>query len=197
MRHVFCFCCFMKINSLILYWFVLDAGKLKLNTDGCSKGVPGQERYGGLLRDVAGTWLWGYYGKIGHCTSLEMELWAIYRGLTILLQKGTKDVKIESDSKQAINQILHGPNQNSPYKALIEDAKFLLQRCNCSFGRTLREGNKVDDQLANMGVVHDEHENLPDEVRSSIIDDMAGVSVIYEGLALWFVVVDSLNSCFL
>ncbi|KAF5933851.1 hypothetical protein HYC85_030022 [Camellia sinensis] len=150
-----------------------------MNTDGCSKEDPGQAGYGGLLRDETGTWIWGYFGKLGHCTSLEAELWDIYRGLTILFQKGTKDVVIESDSEQAINQLLHGPNQNSPYKALIEDAKFLLRRCSCSLVHTLRDGNKVADQLANLGVAQTEHvvflEDPPDEVRASLVNDITGV----------------------
>lgn len=149
-----------------------------MNTDGCSKGDPGQVGYGGLLRDETGTWLWGYFGKLGHCASLEAEIWGIYTGLTILFQKGTKDVVIESDSEEAINQLLHGPNQNSPYKALIEDAKFLLRRCSCSPVHTLREVNRVADQLANMGVAQTEHvflEDPPDEVRASLIDDITRV----------------------
>ncbi|XP_028104658.1 uncharacterized protein LOC114303709 [Camellia sinensis] len=101
------------------------------------------------------------------------------RGLTILFQKGTKDVVIESDSEQAINQLLHGPNQNSPYKALIEDAKFLLKKCSCSLVHTLREGNRVADQLANIGVAQTEHvvflESPLDEVRASLVDDVTGV----------------------
>ncbi|GMP65273.1 hypothetical protein CsSME_00026140 [Camellia sinensis var. sinensis] len=155
---------------------------LKLNVDGCSKGDPGQAGYGGLLRDDTGLWLWGFYGKLGHCYSLEAELWAIYRGLTILFQKGTKDVVIESDSELAINQLQNGPCLNSPYKAPIEDAKFLLKRCNCSLQYTPREGNKCADWLANMGVSQDKHvlvlEEPPEEVKALLIADLTGTSVL-------------------
>ncbi|KAL7167322.1 hypothetical protein ACSBR2_037900 [Camellia fascicularis] len=60
---------------------VFSQGKLKLNTDGCSKSDPGQSGYGGLLRDEAGSWIGGYYGYLGNCTSLEAKLWRLYRGL--------------------------------------------------------------------------------------------------------------------
>lgn len=80
-------------------------------------------------------------------------------------------MEIESDSEQAINQILQGPSQNSPYKALIEDTKFLLQRCNCSLGHTLREGNKAEDDHVVI------LEDPPPEFTPLIIDDMCGVSV--------------------
>ncbi|KAL7172659.1 hypothetical protein ACSBR2_032189 [Camellia fascicularis] len=81
------------------------------------------------------------YG-IGHCTSLEAEIWAVYRGLTILFQRDVTNVEIETNSEQAIHQIQHGPSQNSPFKALIEDAEFLLKMCNCSLSHTLREGTQ-------------------------------------------------------
>ncbi|CAL5327343.1 unnamed protein product [Camellia sinensis] len=153
-----------------------------MNIDGCSKGDPAQASYGGLLRDETSTWQWGYFGKIGHCTGLEVEIWAIYKGFTILFQKDTTYVVIESDSEHAITQLLQGPNPNSPYKALIKDAKFLLRRCSCSLVHTLREGNKVVDQLANLGVAQTEHvvvlENPPDEVEAALVDDITGVRYV-------------------
>lgn len=93
-------------SSLLVY----TQGTLKLNTDGCSKGDPGQAGYRGLLRDETDTWIWGYYGNLGHCTCLEAEIWAIYRGLTILFQKGLTNVVIETDSEQAMLQIQQGPH---------------------------------------------------------------------------------------
>ncbi|CAL5362434.1 unnamed protein product [Camellia sinensis] len=166
----------------LIHWLHPPAGKLKLNVDGCSKGDPGQAGYGGLLRDETGIWIWGFYGKLGHCTSLEAELWAIYRGLTILFQKGTKGVEIESDSELAIDQIQNGPNTHSPYKALIEDARFLLKRCDCLLRHTLREGNRCADKLASLGVEQSEYvvllEDPPEEVKNLVIADMTGVSVL-------------------
>ncbi|CAL5437935.1 unnamed protein product [Camellia sinensis] len=142
--------------SGLIQWCCPTAGKPKLNADGYSKGDPGQAGYGELLRDETGTWLLGYYGTLGHCSSLEAEIWAIYRGLTILFRKGIKGVEIEYDSEQATLQIQHGPNQHSSYKAFIEDARFLLDRCNCSLGHTLQEGNRVADKLANLGMAQQE-----------------------------------------
>ncbi|CAL5338789.1 unnamed protein product [Camellia sinensis] len=89
----------------LMFWSCPIAGKLKLNTDGSSKGDPGQAGYGGLLRDEAGTWVWGFYGYLGSCTSLEAELWSIYRGLTIIIQKGLASIQIETDSKQVMELI--------------------------------------------------------------------------------------------
>ncbi|KAL7241903.1 hypothetical protein ACSBR1_014475 [Camellia fascicularis] len=96
--------------------------------------------------------------------------------------KGIGDIQIESDSEQDINQILHGPTQHFPYKAHIEDARFLLRRSNSSPGHTLRKRNRAADLLANMGVAQNEHvvflDNPPVEVVVFLVDDMIGVSFV-------------------
>ncbi|GMP24108.1 hypothetical protein CsSME_00001499 [Camellia sinensis var. sinensis] len=111
-------------------------------------------------------------------------LWQARSLFNHTLPEGTRDVQIESDSEQAINQILHGPTQHSPYKALIEDAKFLLRRSNSSLQHTLREGNRAADHLANLGVDQNEHvvflDNPPAEVATFLIDDMTGASFARE-----------------
>lgn len=91
-------------SPLVIY----TQGKLKLNIDGSCKGDPGQSRYGGLLRDEVGTWLWGCIGYLGNCISLEAEFWGIYRGLTIIMQKGLTNIEIETDSQIAMRLICDG-----------------------------------------------------------------------------------------
>lgn len=146
-------------NSIprLTIWFAPLAGSLKLNTDGCSKGDPGQAGYGGLLRDEVGTWLWGYHGYLGSCTSLEAELWGLYRGLTIIMQKGLADIELDTDSQEARTLIIDGAASSCPYRALIEDANFLLRRCKCRISYIPREANKCVDGLANLGVSQSDH----------------------------------------
>ncbi|KAL7262612.1 hypothetical protein ACSBR1_000886 [Camellia fascicularis] len=67
---------------------VFTQGKIKLNTDGCARGDPGEGGFGGLFHDETGIWLCGFFGKLETCYSLEVEMWGIYRGLTIVLEKG-------------------------------------------------------------------------------------------------------------
>ncbi|KAL7204967.1 hypothetical protein ACSBR2_017983 [Camellia fascicularis] len=101
-------------------WCLPSIGKLKLNTDGCFKRDPSQAGYGGLLRDEVVTWIWGYYGKLRHYSSLEAELWAIYRGITILFQNGKLDVEIETDFEQTINLIQNGPSHTLHIRPLLK-----------------------------------------------------------------------------
>ncbi|CAL5424318.1 unnamed protein product [Camellia sinensis] len=152
----------------LTHWLAPIAGNPKLNSDGCSKGDPGQSGYGGLLRDETGAWLWGYHGYLGNCTSLEAELWGIYRGLTIIMQKGLANIVIETDSQLAMKFIQEGADRSSPYRALIEDTTFLVRRCNCTIQYTPREANVCADALANLGVNKTEHLVFLDEPPSSI-----------------------------
>ncbi|KAJ1429100.1 Ribonuclease H-like superfamily [Sesbania bispinosa] len=52
-----------------------------LNSDGSSFGSPGNAGFGGLLRDVDGAWLFGFYGTIGLADCLLAELMGLRMGL--------------------------------------------------------------------------------------------------------------------
>lgn len=53
---------------------IYTEGKLKMNTDGSSKGDSGDGGFGGLIRDEKGIWLCGYFGKLTNCTCIEAEI---------------------------------------------------------------------------------------------------------------------------
>ncbi|GMQ04707.1 hypothetical protein CsSME_00050038 [Camellia sinensis var. sinensis] len=90
------------------------------------------------------------------------------------------EIEIDANATRAIKLIQSGPSHNSSYKALIEDIKFLMKRCNCSLGHTLREGNRDADMLANMGVAQDEHVVILDDpledVKALVISNTIGVT---------------------
>lgn len=148
--------------------------------DGCSKGNPGLAEYSGLFRDARGAWIFGYHGKLESATNKEAELWEIYKGLTIILEKSMRDVLIETDVENVVLHINTNTTSNYPYRALLEDIKFLMQRCNCAVSRIFREGNKCADGLANMGVNHGGNlevlENPPSEITSPLVADIVGLS---------------------
>ncbi|CAL5367368.1 unnamed protein product [Camellia sinensis] len=108
------------------------------------------------------------------------ELWGIYRGLNIILQKGMQEVLIESDADQMVQWIVGETPSNCPQRALLEDTKFLLDRCKCSLVSISCEGTKCADSLANLGVNHKEplvvFEDPPAQIVSLLIADMVGLS---------------------
>ena len=72
-----------------------------MNTDGSARGDPGPAGYGGVFRDE----LYGYYGKLRDISSLEAEVWGIYKGLAIILEKGLNGIEVEIDSEEAMKLI--------------------------------------------------------------------------------------------
>lgn len=56
------------------------------------------------------------------CTSLEAELWDIFRGLEMVHQQDMEAVKVDSDCAVAVGMINEEyPKKKSPHKVLIEE----------------------------------------------------------------------------
>lgn len=130
---------------------VFTQGKIKLNIDESTRGDPGEGGFGGVFRDETGIWLSGYFRKLDSCSSLEAKMWGLYRGLTIVLEKGLHEVIIETDLSLTENLLTERPLQNYSFCSIIEDSRHLIQRCNCTIRSIMREGNKCIDILAKMG----------------------------------------------
>lgn len=88
--------------------------------------------------------------------SLETKIWGIYRGLTIILEKGLTSIQIESDSQNAVLLFNEEASTNHPQSNIINDGRYLL---NCS-GITLihiyHNANQCDDHLAHLGAKQDD-----------------------------------------
>lgn len=109
------------------------AGDIQLGTHGGWYDFNGKARFGGVLTDSGGNWLFGYYGQYGANSepSLEAEIWAIYRGLVLIERTQNADtlnLKVNSDSLPAIKLIYEGPPMDHPNRAMIADSKILLDR---------------------------------------------------------------------
>ncbi|GMP31341.1 hypothetical protein CsSME_00005597 [Camellia sinensis var. sinensis] len=149
-----------------------------MNIDGCRR-VGGEGGFGGLLRDERGAWVCGFYGKMQMGTSLEAELWALYKGLTVLLQKGINNVIIETDAAQVVQLMKDPIASNCPFKNLVEDAKILFNGCECTIQHIWKQGNLCADALAKLGA--DQPEEMlvvnepPAELRSYLLADLLGI----------------------
>ncbi|GFY80581.1 hypothetical protein Acr_01g0003900 [Actinidia rufa] len=75
----------------LITWLCPSASNMKLNTDGSARGDPGPAGYGGVFRDE----LYGYFRKLRDISSLEAEVWGIYKGLTIILENGLNGIDVE------------------------------------------------------------------------------------------------------
>ncbi|CAL5395033.1 unnamed protein product [Camellia sinensis] len=153
--------------------------RIKLNTDGCRK-AGGEEGFGGLLWDERGGWICGYYGQLQMGTSLEVELWALYKGLTVILQIGLSNVLIETDTTQVVKLPEEETVANCPFRNLVDDAKILLRGCKCTIQHIWKEGNLYADALTKLGAEQPEDmlavNEPPAEIRSLLVRDMIGLS---------------------
>lgn len=137
-------------------WCPPIADNLKLNTDGCWYDRNRNAGFGGLVRNDQGEWQIGYYGKMLTSSSLETEIWSIYRGLTIILEKGWTNVRIESDSQTAVTLFTEETNANHPQSNILNDGKYLINRTGSSIVHIFRGANEAADCLAHLGASQNE-----------------------------------------
>lgn len=142
-------------------WTPPPPGTFKLNFDGASKGNPGRAGFGGIFRDHEGKPLLLYMGNIGWDTNNSAELEGMRQGLSLSHIHGFHPLEIEGDSQILINmanQLLQGAHANKVANSWRLEARLGLieQWLNTNrallFKHVKRDGNKVAELLANMGV---------------------------------------------
>ncbi|EOY16798.1 Uncharacterized protein TCM_035679 [Theobroma cacao] len=143
-------------KEILISWELPKHLYVKLNVDGSARGQPEMATVGGVITDEVGNWLLGFNYKIGISCSLQVELWALYWGLTLCWDKGFRKVQVESDSLLAVQKISNQSLQPKQNAGLLKCIRELFQRSwDCTLTHIHREAN----QCANWMATH--HENLP------------------------------------
>jgi len=148
-------------NKEVDKWTPLPNNMFQLNFDGASKGNPGKARYGGVFRDHHGNPQLIYMGSKGWDTNNLAELEGVWRGLTLAQERVIFPLNIEGDSQIIITMITKLMNGSPIHKVsnrwrmaqrldLIN--KWLSQHQAISLKHIKREGNKIANYLANIGV---------------------------------------------
>ncbi|XP_043697430.1 uncharacterized protein LOC122648259 [Telopea speciosissima] len=107
--------------------------------------------FGGLIRDDSGDPLAAFAGIGEDLSVLSMELMAIYRGISLCVDKGFYDVSIRSDSKLAVdilNGVITRPWQILTLKSKIQIKARLLR--SKEFIHVWREQNQPADFMASI-----------------------------------------------
>lgn len=131
--------------------------KIIINTDGGSRGNPGEGAIGVVFSDEKGNVIKSYGERIGVCTNNEAEYKALILGLKkaklVFGKEKIKSAQIEvrSDSELLVNQM------NGKYKIQDEKiGKLFLEVWNLKielpgivFSTVRRESNKLADRLVN------------------------------------------------
>ncbi|KAI8568753.1 hypothetical protein RHMOL_Rhmol02G0225000 [Rhododendron molle] len=120
----------LHVQIVCRLWKKNIQGNVKLDTDGWWYETNGKGGFGEIFRDQKGDWILGYYRKLKCDSSLEAEIWGIYRG---------------------------NPD-NHPQSVIINDAHVLLNRTGTTLTHIYRNANQRADHLACLGA--EQNENL-------------------------------------
>ncbi|KAJ4713180.1 Ribonuclease H protein [Melia azedarach] len=114
-----------KMNTSVC-WKPPPKNWVKLNIEGCSSGVQGSAGAGGIIRDESGKWLLGYSKNLGTSNRLASELWALYHGLDLVLERGFRKVLVESVSHEAMKCLQQPTAYLDANRDLIQSCRDLL-----------------------------------------------------------------------
>ncbi|KAA3488041.1 LINE-type retrotransposon LIb DNA [Gossypium australe] len=123
-----------------------------LSSDGAVARIFGDAAAGGVVRDQDGNWILGYTHYLGSCSPLEAELWGVLDGVLILLNKGYKKVKIQTDNLEVIRALATKDMIDSGTTLLRRIKRIMYSEGQWEIKHVPREGNLTADQLAKIGL---------------------------------------------
>ncbi len=128
--------------------------KIKIFTDGASRGNPGPAALGVAFYDENNVLLAEFKQHLGVQTNNYAEYMAVIKALEISLDKGAKLLDIYCDSQLLVKQMSGEYKVKSPtIRALFIRAKKLTEQFHrVSFHHIKREFNKKADALANQAL---------------------------------------------
>ena len=128
--------------------------KLKIYTDGASRGNPGPAAIGIVFYDADDNLLAEHKEKLGEQTNNYAEYMAVIRALEICTEHSVSEIDFYCDSQLLTKQMVGEYKVKAPQiKPLYEQAKTLVgQFSNVGFHHVRREFNKEADALANQAL---------------------------------------------
>ncbi|BFG34312.1 hypothetical protein CerSpe_205870 [Prunus speciosa] len=167
---------------IMLAWIPPVLGVVKLNVDGSRKDSTGAIGAGGVLRDHLGQWLGGFAVNLGKGKILEAELWGLFFGLKLAVEKQVDDVVIEMDSAIAVKLIQNAEVDNfHPTAGLVSNCKRIMNQFRrVDIQHIYRERNSVADGLAtwshNLDMGYWYLDDSPVWIGNLLTDDSLGVA---------------------
>nr|XP_043611473.1 uncharacterized protein LOC122583101 [Erigeron canadensis] len=84
-------------------------------------------------------------------TSLDAEVWSIYKGLCLIKDKNLSNLLIETDCETILRLRPESLDRDHPLKKVLEDIDTLKVEQKCVLVHTRRDGNQCADVLAHLG----------------------------------------------
>ncbi|KAK5811556.1 hypothetical protein PVK06_026900 [Gossypium arboreum] len=107
---------------------------------------------GGVVRDRDGHWILGFTHYLGRCSRFEAELWGIFDGILILLNKGYKRVRIQTDNMEVVRALNMEENMEFGITLLRRVKRVLCSEGQWEVMYVPREYNLVADKPAKIGL---------------------------------------------
>ncbi|KAL0292126.1 UNVERIFIED_CONTAM: hypothetical protein Sradi_7002000 [Sesamum radiatum] len=142
----------IKEKIIVVKWRKPDPPKVKLNTDGASKGSSGLAGAGGIIRDYRGYTIVAFQEFLGTATNTLAEVQAVASGLEIAHKMGLNDIWVEMDSAVGLSLITSDNAGHWKVQHSLVKIRLLCSMMQVSFSHIYREGNFVADYFANKAV---------------------------------------------
>ncbi|KAA3474835.1 GTP cyclohydrolase 1-like [Gossypium australe] len=123
-----------------------------LSSDRAVVRISGNASARGVVRDQNGNWILGFTHFLGRCSSLEVELWGVLDGVLILLNKGYKKVKIQTDNLEVVRVLSMEDIVDSGTTILRRIKRLLHSEGQWEIKHVPRERNIIADQMAKIGL---------------------------------------------
>ncbi|KAJ1401975.1 Ribonuclease H domain [Sesbania bispinosa] len=135
------------------WWAPRPPTYLKLNIDGSFRYSDHVMGVGGVLRDVAGNWCWGFAGNAGCGDVIQAELLALREGLSYVWTEGNRCIMCETDSLEVINLLSKDiVTHRSQINEILRDINALRNRhWELQVKHVVREANMLANALAKEG----------------------------------------------
>lgn len=164
-----------SVDLPLIGWNPPLQGCIKVNVDAsiCDAGF--QAGCGGVARNHFGEFLYGFSSKLTSCSVEEGELRAVLQGLKLVVDRGDREMVVESDSQLVIDWLSNRFNPQHPLSSIIEEIIDITNvSCNVRWSRIPREFNKVADILAKHSSNLEVYDIAPHFILSSILEDKMG-----------------------
>ncbi|KAH0665565.1 hypothetical protein KY285_026771 [Solanum tuberosum] len=141
-----------ELTTKLIKWECPPAGWCKYNTDGASRGNPGQSSYAFCLRNDKGDMTYAEAATIQSSTSTEAEAKAILEASKHCKSTQHNHIIFQTDSL-LLCKVLKG-EWKIPWciSDTVEEIKFCLIGKDHKFEHIMREGNQLADYLANRAI---------------------------------------------
>ncbi|KAF9596182.1 hypothetical protein IFM89_007500 [Coptis chinensis] len=131
------------------YWYLPLSGYIKVNTDGASRGNPGNAGWAAVYRDHNGIVIGTYVGGLGVATNYEAKSTAIVEGIAKAIEQGWLHIWVDTDSATAAKAF---QTDNVLWKVWAKWDRIKLSNIELRITSSWREVNFAADHRANKGL---------------------------------------------